>query len=276
MSQKQNFSIPLNDINTLIIDNTSCIITTSTIAKLAKHKVAVFICDEKHIPCSINLPFANYYQKLSILESQFKMRKKTKGRIWQKIIKQKIYNQAQNIRNVDKSVYNTMMKISKQVDEYDKNYCEANAARIYFKILFDDDFTRRDENIVNGSLNYGYSLVRGIICREICAIGLEPSLAIFHHNKLNSFNLADDLIEPFRGLIDKWILKKCLLKDYVDIDKTNILKLLYCDILIDEQKQSLSNAVKIMVASYKKCCVKNSSSGLILPQQIIMQAHEYK
>lgn len=277
IKQKDSYSIPFEDINTIIIDNNMSSITTSTISKISHYKIALFLCDEKHIPCSITLPFASYYNKLSVIKSQFGMRKKLRGRLWQKIIKSKIINQSQNLKGIDNICYNKMVLLSKSVKEYDSTYCESNSARIYFKIIFNSDFTRRDDNVVNSYLNYGYALVRGVISRDICALGLEPSLGIFHHNKLNAFNLSDDLIEPFRGLIDKFILKSCLLfNDNSIIDKSCILKLLFCDVFINGQYQSLSNAVNIMVSSYQKCCIGNKSSVLLLPKNIRNHSHEYK
>lgn len=272
IQQRETFTIPIDDINSIIIDNNMCSITSSTLAKCSENNVAVFFCNDKHIPCSILLPYENYYYKLPILKSQFKMGNRLKGRLWQKIIKSKIQNQANNLSGND---YKELIVLKKSVTEYDNTYCEANAARIYFKSLFGNNFNRRDDdNLVNGSLNYGYAIVRGIICRCISACGLEPSLAIFHHNKLNAFNLADDLIEPFRGLIDNWIINRCLSKE--TIDKDEILKILFCDIKINDNYQSLSNAVKIFVNSYKECCISSSPSKLLLPTEIKLREHEYE
>lgn len=271
IQQKDAFKIPIEDINTIIIDNQMCNITTSTIAKCTQKNVAIYFCDEKHLPCSISLPFENYYHKLPILTAQFKMSRKAKGRLWQKIIKNKINNQANNIVGNE---YKEMMILQKAVLEYDTSYCEANAARIYFRGLFGQKFKRRNNDIINASLNYGYALVRGIICRDLCAYGLEPSLALYHHNQLNAFNLADDLIEPFRGLIDKWVIVNCLNK--TSLDKESLLKILFCNIKINNKYQSLSNAVNIMVNSYKECCLSNSAARLILPENISLTEHEYE
>ncbi|MCT6808658.1 MAG: type II CRISPR-associated endonuclease Cas1 [Staphylococcus epidermidis] len=269
--QENEISIPMEDINSIIIDNAMITITSFALATCSKQNVAVFFCNDKHIPNAYLLPYENYYHKLPIITSQFKMSKKTKGRIWQKIIKSKIQNQANNTEGV---VYKELIVLRKSVDEYDSEYSESNAARIYFSALFGRNFNRRDDNVINASLNYGYAIVRGIICRELSAQGLEPSIAIFHHNQLNPFNLSDDLIEPFRGLVDKWIIERCLNKS--DIDKESILRILFSDVQINGEYQSLSNAVKLMVQSYKKCCVSNSSSNLLLPTKIELREHEYE
>lgn len=271
ITQENSISIPIEDISSIVIDNSIVTITSFALSKCSKKNVALFICDDKHIPNAYLLPYENYYHKLPVITAQFKMSKKTKGRIWQKIIKAKIQNQASNTEGI---VYKELIILKKSVAEYDAEYSEPNAARIYFSSIFGSNFNRRDENLINASLNYGYAIVRGIICRELCAQGLEPSIAIFHHNQLNPFNLSDDLIEPFRGLIDKWIIERCLKKD--DLDKESILRILFSDVQINDEFQSLSNAVKLMVQSYKKCCLSNSSSDLLLPTNLELREHEYE
>lgn len=271
IKQDNSMSIPIEDINTIIVDNPMINITSSVLSNCAKQNVVIFICNEKHLPNSFLLPYENYYYKLPVITNQFKLAKKTKGRIWQKIVKSKIQNQA---NNVDGNTYKEMIILKKSVNEYDTGFCESTAARIYFVSLFGCGFSRRDDTLINASLNYGYAIVRGVICRDLCALGLEPSIAVFHHNKLNPFNLADDLIESFRGLVDKWIISKCLKSS--QLDKESIIRILFSDVKINGEYQTLSNAVKVMVQSYKKCCEYNTSSYLILPTEIELKEHEYE
>ncbi|MGX4645608.1 type II CRISPR-associated endonuclease Cas1 [Holzapfeliella sp. JNUCC 80] len=141
------YKVPLNDMNSLIVDNQRSIISTGLFAKLAEEKVVCFICDSKHIPCGVMTSFQSYYHKLPRLEEQFKLSSKVKGRLWRKIVRQKVINQAQNIKNVDQHTYNAMNKCLKKVSEYDKTNQEAVAARLYFEIVFDSKFTRRTDNL---------------------------------------------------------------------------------------------------------------------------------
>lgn len=66
-------------------------------------------------------------------------------------------------------------------------------------------FSRGNDHVINSALNYGYAIVRGLIARSIVCYGLEPSIGVFHHSELNNFNLADDMIEPFRPLVDLYV-----------------------------------------------------------------------
>lgn len=89
----------------------------------------------------------------------------------------------------------------------DSKNAEAQAASAYWRALFDDGF-RRDpvfDDITNGALNYGYTILRGAVIREVCAAGLWPTLGVFHRQRDNTFALADDLIEPFRPVVDLFV-----------------------------------------------------------------------
>jgi CRISPR-associated protein Cas1 len=84
---------------------------------------------------------------------------------------------------------------------------EGHAAKIYFNELFGKNFTRDDETIINFALNYGYSILRSAISRSIVSKGLHPSISIFHHSIYDAFALSDDLMEPFRPIIDDFVFK---------------------------------------------------------------------
>ncbi len=56
---------------------------------------------------------------------------------------------------------------------------------------------------INAWMNYGYAVIRALIARSIVSAGLHPSIGIWHDNGYNYFNLADDLIEPLRPLVDR-------------------------------------------------------------------------
>ena len=44
--------------------------------------------------------------------------------------------------------------------------------------------------------------MRALCARAVVAAGLHPSIGVHHANRGNPFALADDLIEPFRPLVD--------------------------------------------------------------------------
>ena len=120
--------------------------------------------------------------------------------------------------------------------------------------------------------------MRGAIARDLCAYGFEPALGIHHHNELNAFNLADDLIEPFRPYVDLWVAQnvdseeKVLTSTY----KRDLVSLLFTEVKIDNELHSLTNAIRKTVSSYTSCCRNNSTAHLKLPELIPLRPHEYE
>ncbi|MFD1317244.1 type II CRISPR-associated endonuclease Cas1 [Loigolactobacillus zhaoyuanensis] len=278
IQQEERYTVPVEDISSIMIEHKQCTITAPALSFLAEHQVAVFTCDQKHLPCAVVLPLGQYYRKLEALESQLHVRTKTKARLWQKLMKQKIENQAKVLElNHCKNIAELNF-LATQVTEGDKTFKESRAARLYFMGLFGDKFNRRNEDVMNGALNYGYAIIRGIIARDICAYGFEPAFGVFHKNELNPFNLADDLIEPFRAYVDLWVYEHQVdLKDgLTPKNKQALFQLLFTEVRIDNEFHSLSNAVHKSVSSYTTCCRNNSAAGLKLPELIPLVAHEYE
>ena len=105
----------------------------------------------------------------------------------------------------------------KEVQSGDRTHVEAKAAAYYFRCMYGLGFSRGNDHIINSALNYGYAIIRGMIARSIICYGLEPSIGIFHHSELNNYNLADDMIEPFRPLVDLYVSSHF---DISEIDST--------------------------------------------------------
>lgn len=278
VQQEKCYTVPVDDIASIMIEHQQCTITVPVISFLAENQVALFTCDRKHLPCAMVLPLGQYYRKFEALNVQMHIRTKTKARLWQKIIKQKINNQGKVLAIAGISGSAELNFLSKQVLEGDRTYKESQAARFYFMQLFGDDFNRRDKDHINAALNYGYAIVRGIIARDICAFGFEPALGVFHRNELNPFNLADDLIEPFRAYVDLWVYQhqESLSNGLLPQVKQELFELLFTEVKIENERHSLSNAVHKLVSSYTNCCRRNSAAGLKLPELIPLVEHEYE
>ncbi len=201
--------IPFCDINSIIIDNNQSCITVSLINKCVEYKINLVICDYYHLPASILLPYSGNYQSSLILHNQLKWRQEEKEHIWKEIVKAKISNQKMVLKLLHKSVetINILEKYIEEVEDGDVTNREGLAAKIYFRELFGKDFNRNEESKVNASLNYGYSIIRSQICRSLVARGLNPHFGIFHKGISNAFNLADDLIEMYRPIVDLWVYR---------------------------------------------------------------------
>lgn len=278
VSQDQDYTVPVADIQSIVIDNLQTTLTAPTISFLAENQVALYTCNRQHIPCAVLMPLGNHSRKLQALSIQLAITKRFRNRLWQKIIKQKIENQALCLELNGLGKVAELKRLMNDVTEGDFTYCESQAALIYFRELFGEGFSRRVDNVRNAALNYGYAIVRGIIARDICAYGFEPALGIFHKNELNAFNLADDLIEPYRPYVDLWVSQNISEDErfLLPSHKRELVSLLYTEVSIDNEVHTLTNAVRKTVSSFTSCCRSNSVRTMKLPTLITLKAHEYE
>ena len=215
--------------------------------------IAVYVCDEKHLPNAVLLPMVRHSRHFKILKYQIEAGKPLQKRLWQQIVVQKIRNQALCLAYLELDGSEELMKMCKEVQSGDRTHVEAKAAAFYFKSLYGLGFSRGNDHIINAALNYGYAIVRGLIARSIVCYGLEPSIGVFHHSELNNFNLADDMIEPFRPLVDLYVAQNY---DIAEIDsdltperKRGIFGIINYDMDMKGEKRIISNCIDMLVAS---------------------------
>lgn len=274
---EQNLSIPLEDVASITLESLQTTVTSRLLSTLAKNNTVLITCDEHHHPNGIMLPMAQHSRQLAVLRSQIAMSAPFKKRLWQKIVKQKIVNQALILdwRHVKST--NRLRRLAANVTSGDARNCEATAARLYFEGLF-ADFKRHDGGYINSALNYGYAIIRAAIARELVAYGFHPTLGLHHASELNSFNLADDLLEPYRAISDSWAIQmlKLVRKDLLDNTETKTLtkedrailtQALQLQVLINNEKHTVQTAVRLTVRSLVRC-IKSKDFGLSLPEPL--------
>jgi len=272
--EEQEVKVTIKDINFLLFDNTQFSITGKAIELLAKSNVAVLFIDNEFHPSSVLTPFHSHSTLSEIAYVQIQITQEFKDVIWQDIVKSKIDNQADVLKFFNREKYEKLNELASKVLPYDKNADEAQAARLYWKELFNMYTFRREqgsEDIINSMLNYTYAILRASIARDVVVTGLLPVFGIWHKNKYNSFNLVDDLIEPFRPFCDIYV-KLLLNTKYVNSnnlstnikrDLVNIL-LLEC-VNINGGKSTLASAMGLFVREYKKCVVSLSPKNIFFP-----------
>jgi len=276
ISQNTENTVPLEDINCIIVDNTSTTISTYLLSKIADHDIMLYICNEKHLPTAMTIGINNYSRQLKRLEEQLLLPKPLKKRLWQSIIVQKIQNQAKCLELLQSPGYERLNNLSLSVQSGDSTNVEATAAAYYFKLLYGNNFTRGNSCIINSALNYAYAIVRGMIARTLVTYGFETSIGLFHHNELNNFNLADDMIECFRPLVDMYITEKISKYEYEltsDIKKT-ILNVTNQIVLIDNKKYNVQNAIDHMIMSLSNS-IRQSENNIKLPTLIPLEEYRY-
>lgn len=271
--------IPLEDINCIIIENQTVTVSAYLLQKMADMEIAVYVCDEKHLPNAVLLPMVRHSRHFKILKYQIEAGKPLQKRLWQQIVVQKIRNQALCLAYLELDGSEELMKMCKEVQSGDRTHVEAKAAAFYFKSLYGLGFSRGNDHIINAALNYGYAIVRGLIARSIVCYGLEPSIGVFHHSELNNFNLADDMIEPFRPLVDLYVAQNY---DIAEIDsdltperKRGIFGIINYDMDMKGEKRIISNCIDMLVASYSGA-LQGKRSDLELPELMQLQVHSYE
>ncbi len=272
-------SFPLEDINCVLIENQSVTVSSYMLQEFAKNEIALYVCDEKHLPNAVLLPLVKHSRHFKMLIRQTEVGKPLIKRLWQQIIVCKIKNQALCLKEMGLDGYDKLLAMTKEVQSGDKTHVEAKAAAYYFRALYGDEFTRDNECIINSAMNYAYAIIRGLIARSIVCYGLEPSLGMFHHSELNSFNLADDLIEVFRPLVDLYVAGHF---DVAEVDsdltpqiKRDLFNIINYDMSVKGDKRIISNCIDMLVYSYSGA-IQGNRTDLELPELIPLQVHSYE
>lgn len=270
ISKKEIF-YPSDEIEFLVIDNQKTLLSSKVISFCAENNIGVIFCDYKHSPIASLYTGYSQKNKLERLILQLKVTQKTKDRLWKKIVTAKIKNQAKCLElctnNIEKVTQ--IESYLKNITEGDRSNRESIVARIYFGCLFGNDFKRgRYDDKINAGLNYGYSILRSVIRRELSVHGFEQAFGIFHKSTENPFNLSDDIIEPFRPFVDAYVADY-IIKDesfeLLDLHKKKLINILLEHCVIDGKVMSICDAISLCVSSLIKCYEENSATFLKLP-----------
>lgn len=236
--------IHIHEIHTLIIESTTVSITSALLAELIKQKVKVIFCDEKRNPSSELIPYYGDSISYQRINEQIKWKENIKHLVWQKIVQEKIKQQAYVLSKKRPDEAIILSNYAKEVELDDATNREGHAAKFYFNRLYGENFSRNSSDKINTFLNYGYTLLLSQFNRYIVAKGYLTQLGIHHKNPFNPFNLSCDLMEPFRPFID---LKVTDLSE--DNFKNKLISFLNHPVYIHGKKQTLIHAIQIYCSS---------------------------
>lgn len=200
--------VPLEDMAALILDHNQITLTAPLLSACAAAGIAVITVDDTHTPNGALLPYLPHSRALKVMRAQLALGRPLQKRLWQGIVRQKLANQAAVLRwrGADETAAR-VARLARQARSGDPDNVEGQAAQCYFPALFGAEFTRGQARFYNGALNYGYAIVRSAVARALVAHGFLPAFGLQHANEQNAFNLADDLLEPYRPLVDAWVLR---------------------------------------------------------------------
>ena len=267
-------TVPLEDIAALVIEHAQISLTSQLLSACADRQIAVITVDDTHHPNGVLLAHLPHSRAGKILRAQLAMGQPQRKRLWQVIIKQKISNQSAVLHHHGhRKQANHLRALSKAVRSGDSNNKEAHAAQHYFSVLFGRGFSRKHARFHNAALNYGYAIIRAAIARSLVAYGFLTALGLHHHSEQNSFNLADDLIEPFRPLLDHYLLYHFIEAEEEHLlpsHKACLVNVLHEDITLinaagEQYRSTLLAAIDSVVISLSQQLV-NGNHLLTLPQ----------
>jgi len=246
--------IPLDDIATIVVDNLASSVTLRVLSQLAENGISMIVCDQKHFPVGYYGAYDNHVRSSKILGYQILHSNEDYEHFWQKIVHSKIENQAKAYLRIkgDDLGFTTIKAFLKDLVPGDKTNREAHAAKVYFNMLMDSSFSRGNEDILlNSGLDYGYAILRGYLARLCVGYGLNTQIGIHHCNEYNRFNLVDDLIEPFRPIVDIVAYNILLDADYfMPEHRHRLVNIPNLTIQYNNKKMYLGNAMNEYVEQF--------------------------
>ena len=244
--------VPLRDIQSILVHSYFGTYSHGLLVKLAEFNIPLVICDKKHLPTALLSPVCNHHLQAGRVRVQSSTSKPIQKRIWKCLVKAKIREQSRTLRDIDLTASKYLNKLEKKVRSGDSQNIEAQAAKFYWKRLFGDGFNR-DPHIpgINAHLNYGYTILRSAVARAVVSAGLSPSLGVGHINSRNNFCLVDDLIEPFRPLIDRivWQNRTEWVGELSSSSKEQLAGVMEKNIMLESGKTDLFRTITIVVGS---------------------------
>lgn len=246
----------------MILETHQAQISTRALSNIVDAGIGVMTCGTNHMPNGLLLPLGAHSRHAAIVEDQLLMSKPLKKRLWQRIVSAKIVNQALALEHLGMDS-SALMALSSQVRSGDTTSREAVGATMYFRKLLPSG-TRR-EGPYAAALDYGYAVLRAGIARKAVSGGWLVSRGIFHSSDLNAFNLVDDLIEPFRPIIDMDVVRNDMRELTTDA-KRILARVFERAVDLDGKIHSVQTAIEQEVDSLRCAIVKKDPLLLKLPK----------
>jgi len=255
--------IPLDLISIILFTGYGQLVSTRAIEELIKRKCMIVFCDSKFMPFSYLFPKNLHHEYHKRVQAQIKMSEPQKKRFWKYVIAQKVRNQGRVLKLM-KGSDSGLFSMAANVSIGDKGNIEAKAARLYWRDLMEEGFLRSDEShYFNNYLNYAYTILRSLTARQLVLSGLNPMFGIHHSNQNNSYCLVDDLMEPFRPIVDIFLIK-CAFEDseLSPVYKMKIAKLTEFKVEFEGKLCVFTELISTFINSYVNCLMEGDTKQL--------------
>lgn len=260
--------IPLSDIWVIIIDNPQVSITASLMGQINDAGIGVLFCGSNHMPNGLALPIGAHSRHAEIVEHQLAISKPLRNQLWAKITRKKIENQARALElcGGEPGDVEKIFSYVRDVQSNDKTHREGAAAGEYFSKLL--PYGSRWTGPMTAPLNFGYAILRAGIAQCAVSHGWLVSRGIHHHSAENAFNLVDDLIEPFRAVVDLMVIKENILAPLSRANKETLTRVTSVLVLLDEKEMPVQTAINNYCESLRRAIELKDSDQLLLPTLI--------
>jgi CRISPR-associated protein Cas1 len=255
-SEIRESSIPIEDIGFLVLDHPEIYLSIPAMNLMIENNTAVIICSNNHLPNGMFLNLNSHHIQQEIFKNQIEASIPLKKQLWQQTIIEKITNQGILLQKITQNK-NTFEFLASKVLSGDTSNMEGVAAQQYWKSFFELDFKReRFGDYPNNFLNYGYAILRSATARALSGSGLLNTLGIHHKSKYNAFALADDIMEPFRPIVDEKVYQIMQRYDEQELNtllKSELLQILTRTVYFKEEKSPLMVGLQKTASSLQQC-----------------------
>ena len=262
-SEIRESTIPIEDIGFLVLDHQEIYLSLPAMNLLVENNTAVIICSKNHLPNGMFLNLDSHHIQQEVFKNQIEASVPLKKQLWQQTVVEKITNQGILLAKITQSK-NSFEFLASKVLSGDTSNMEGVAAGQYWKTFFDTyDINFRRERFgdyPNNFLNYGYAILRAATARALSGSGLLNTLGIHHKSKYNAFALADDIMEPFRPLVDEKVFEIMQQYDEQELNtkiKAELLQVLTRTVYFKDEKSPLMVALQKTASSLQQCFMGN-------------------
>jgi CRISP-associated protein Cas1 len=279
VEQEQSARVPFEDIAVIVLNNREITLTHPVLSACAEYGIGLYATGDNHQPSGVFLPFQSHSRATRMLRLQLDLDKPTGKRAWAAIVQAKISNQAFCMKTLDAGDHERMESYARRVRSGDTGNMEAQAAAYYFPQIMGRSFHRSQEVWANAALDYGYAVMRGACARALVAHGMLPTIGLFHSSEQNAFNLADDLIEPYRAIVDLHVATNRKTDESVELspaDKVALVGLLNVDVAMPRGVMSVLASVEQAAESLARLYDGGSEQVLEMPRLIGLNQHRYE
>lgn len=279
VEQEQSARVPFEDIAVIVLNHREITLTHPVLSACADYGIGLYSTGDNHQPNGVFMPFLQHSRATRMQRLQLSLDKPSTKRAWARIVQVKIGNQARCMDLLGVAGADRLASYARRVRSGDGGNLEAQASAYYFPQVFGRSFHRSQESWTNAALDYGYAVLRGACARALVAHGMLPSLGLFHSSEQNAFNLADDLIEPYRPIVDLHVAQQPERSDDAELqpaDKVALVGLLNVDVAMPRGQMSVLASIEQAAEALARLYDGGSEQVLELPGLIKLRQHAFE